>query len=290
MGPRAQTLSETAEREFLRYKKVTADGRPLELEPSDLYDVLNLDQRADRILPNGWCMLPPKQTCSRGNACLTCDKFVTDVTHRDELRQQCDGTVKLIDRRKQTFLARYGTAMPEENVWLAERSAEQSALERILVVLDSPAANDGEAVRGHHRPREGSMSEHLKAAARRRREAEARATRALGAMSRQGEAVTFVAVARRAAVSTDFLYRHPTLRAEVVDLRRATSGRPSPNPPEPVPVAPDTSSAVRSLAAQLKELRARHRDELARLQKALASAHGENLLLRRQLGDKVTDA
>ena len=37
----AQTLSETAEREFLRYKKVTVDGRPLELEPSDLYDVLN---------------------------------------------------------------------------------------------------------------------------------------------------------------------------------------------------------------------------------------------------------
>jgi hypothetical protein len=93
-------------------------------------------------------MLPPKQTCTRGNACLTCEKFVTDVTHRDELRDQCDRTVQLIDRRKQTFLTRYGTAMPEENVWLAERSAEQSALERILVVLDSPATHDGEAVRG----------------------------------------------------------------------------------------------------------------------------------------------
>ena len=144
----ARTLSETAEREFLRFKKVTADGRPLELDPSDLYDVLHLDQRADRILPNGWCMLPPKQTCTRGNACLTCEKFVTDITHRDELRDQCDRTVKLIDRRKQTFLTRYGTAMPEDDVWLAERSAEQSALERILVVLDSPATHDGEAVRG----------------------------------------------------------------------------------------------------------------------------------------------
>ncbi len=129
-------------------KKVTADGRPLELEASDLYDVLHLDQRADRILPNGWCMLPPKQTCSRGNACLTCEKFVTDVTHRDELCHQRDGTIRLIDRRKQTFLTRYGTAMPEDNVWLAERSAERSALERILVVLDSPTTQDGEAVRG----------------------------------------------------------------------------------------------------------------------------------------------
>jgi hypothetical protein len=135
------------------------------------------------------------------------------------------------------------------------------------------------------------MSDYLReAAARRRREAEARAIRALGAMSRNGEAVTFVAVARKAAVSTDFLYRHPTLRTQVVDLRRATSGRPSPNPPAPVPVAPDTSCAVRSLAAQLKELRARHRDEVARLQKAFAAAHGENLQLRRHLNARVLDA
>ena len=135
------------------------------------------------------------------------------------------------------------------------------------------------------------MSEQLReAAARRRLEAEARVTRALRAMSRNGEAVTFVAVARRAAVSTDFLYRHPTLRAQVVDLRRATSGRPSPNPPAPVPVGPDTSSAVRSLAAQLKELRARHHDEVARLQKAVAAAHGESLQLRRHLDARLPDA
>ena len=59
---------------------VTLD-RPVTADPSDLFDLLQLDQRADRILPNGWCMLPPKQTCSRGNACLTCDKFATDATH-----------------------------------------------------------------------------------------------------------------------------------------------------------------------------------------------------------------
>lgn len=38
--------------------------------------------------------------------------------------------------------------MPEENVWRAERSAEQSALVRIPVVLDSAANLDGAAVRG----------------------------------------------------------------------------------------------------------------------------------------------
>ena len=135
------------------------------------------------------------------------------------------------------------------------------------------------------------MTEHLReAAARRHREAEARAIRALAALSRGNEAVTFVAVARRAAVSTDFLYRHPSLRAWVVDLRRATSGRPSPSPPPPGSMTSDTSSAVRALAAQLKELRVRHSNEVAHLQKALATAHGENLQLRRRLGDRLTDA
>ncbi|MGH2603640.1 MAG: tyrosine-type recombinase/integrase [Dehalococcoidia bacterium] len=144
----AQTLSETAEREFLRYKKITADGRALEIEPSDLYDVLQLNQRADRILPNGWCMLPPKQTCSRGNACLTCDKFVTDASHRDELQHQLAGTDRLIERRQEAFAMRYGTAMPEENVWLVERRAERDALQRILVTLDQIGVGPGSAVRG----------------------------------------------------------------------------------------------------------------------------------------------
>lgn len=102
-------------------------------------------------------------------------------------------------------------------------------------------------------------------------------------MSRSGEAVNFTAVARKAAVSTDFLYRHPTLRARVADLRRATSGRATEESPALQTGASDTSSAVRSLAAQLKELRARHRDEIAGLQQALAAAHGENLQLRRRL-------
>lgn len=130
------------------------------------------------------------------------------------------------------------------------------------------------------------MSEHLRAAAARRRsEAEARAVRALTAMSRSGEAVTFVAVARKAAVSTDFLYRHATLRLRVADLRRASSGRATKHVPASEAAVSDTSSAVRSLAVQLKELRGRHREEVAGLQKALAAAHGENLQLRRRLRD-----
>ena len=152
----AQTLSETAEREFLRFKKITADGRQLELDPSDLYDALHLDQRADRILPNGWCMLPPKQRCSRGNACLGCDEFVTDGRHRDEHAHQIEVTVQLIDARQATFRQRYGTAMPDDNVWLVERHAELDALGKIIAAIDT--VPDDLGVRGAGSPQANSVA------------------------------------------------------------------------------------------------------------------------------------
>ncbi|MGW1982102.1 tyrosine-type recombinase/integrase [Streptomyces collinus] len=147
----AKTLAATAEREFLRYKKVTADGRTSEVNPSDLYDLLHLDQRADRVLPNGWCMLPPRQVCSKGNACLTCDKFVTDAGHRDELQHQLAQTEALIARRQTQFAARHGEPMGEDNIWLAGRLAETRALTKVLVALDQVSVHeDGHfrAVRG----------------------------------------------------------------------------------------------------------------------------------------------
>lgn len=138
----AKTLSTTAEREFLRYKKITVDGRTAGIEPSDLYDMLHLDQRADRVLPNGWCMLPPRQACTKGNACLTCDKFVTDASHRDELQHQLAQTEALITRRQTQFTARHGEPMGEDNIWLAGRLAETRVLTKVLVALDQIGVHD----------------------------------------------------------------------------------------------------------------------------------------------------
>lgn len=147
----AQTLSETAEREFLRYKKFTADGRAIEIPPQDLFDLLHLDKRADRVLPNGWCALPPKQSCDKGNACLSCDKFVTDATHRDELDRQLQETERLMAQRQAQFAERYGEPMGDDNVWLAGRSAEVSSLRKVLIGLDQVGVHeDGQrrAIRG----------------------------------------------------------------------------------------------------------------------------------------------
>jgi hypothetical protein len=139
----AQTLATTHEREFLRYRKLTADARELDVDPRDVYDMLQLDKRTDRILPNGWCLLPPRQVCGKGNACLTCDKFVTDATHLPELRRQQTSTEHLIEQRRETFRARTGHDLDPDNVWLAGRRQEHDSLTRIIVALEHASPGNG---------------------------------------------------------------------------------------------------------------------------------------------------
>lgn len=125
------------------------------------------------------------------------------------------------------------------------------------------------------------MSEHLTRATKARHDdVMSRATAALQQMARAGESITFVAVARQAGVSTDFLYNTPTLRSKITELR---GGRPAPIASQPLADDASTTSAIRALSTQLKEQRRRHRDELKALQNALAATHGENLELRRRL-------
>jgi integrase len=131
----AQTLEATHEREFLRYHKLTADARELGLDPRDVYDMLQLDKRTDRILPNGWCLLPPRSTCGKGNACLTCDKYVTDATCLPELSRQQAATERLIDQRCQEFRTRTGHDLDPNNIWLTARRQEHDALTRIISAL-----------------------------------------------------------------------------------------------------------------------------------------------------------
>ena len=71
---------EHAEQAFLATAKLKADGTRVSFSRED-HDSLHLFDRADRFLPHGWCLLPPLQTCDKGNACLTCSVFVTDQTH-----------------------------------------------------------------------------------------------------------------------------------------------------------------------------------------------------------------
>ena len=127
-----------------------------------------------------------------------------------------------------------------------------------------------------------------KAAAAKSAAARSRAETGLKQMRRRGDPITFRGLAQTAGVSLDFLYRTPEIRSQVEQLRARQQATPAPRTPTPGPDQP--SSVIRTLTAQLTELKRRHRDEISALKQALEAAHGENLELRRRLGHQNTTA
>ena len=143
----AATLASTAEREFLAMVKISRDGREIGMDRRDMLDLMQLDRRTDRVLPNGYCLLPPVRSCDKGNACHGCDHFATDKTYLPEIRRQLAETEQLIERRKAQHLARYGEPMSENNVWLEQRLAELRSMRLEIAALEAQPADTG-AVRG----------------------------------------------------------------------------------------------------------------------------------------------
>jgi hypothetical protein len=135
---------EHAEQAFLATSRLKADGTRVQFSRED-HDSLHLLNRADRFLPNGGCMLPPLQSCNKGNACLTCSVFVTDETHQPSLVRQLAETGELIARNTAAFQQRHAQPMPEDNPWLAQRRAEQAALTRLLAAMHE---KPGRAIQG----------------------------------------------------------------------------------------------------------------------------------------------
>ncbi|MEV6012325.1 DUF6262 family protein [Streptomyces sp. NPDC051976] len=132
------------------------------------------------------------------------------------------------------------------------------------------------------------LPEHLQQASRARiRRAEKRARTALAELVRTGKPVSFTAVAREAAVSTDFLYHSPELRHQI-ERHHTPAGSTPAVPADPRRGSP-TSAAVRALSARLTRQQQAHHEEVTRLRKALEVAQGENLDLRRRLGRHETD-
>jgi len=132
----------------------------------------------------------------------------------------------------------------------------------------------------------GNADNLRQAAARKSAAARARAEQGLREMVRRGEPITFRGLAQTANVSLDFLYRCSDVRGRVEHLRSQQQRRP---PAPPAGADPDQpSSVIRTLTAQLAELKRQHRDEVHTLNQALEAAQGENLELRRRLGHHKT--
>ncbi|WP_416986332.1 DUF6262 family protein [Streptomyces sp. T028] len=128
----------------------------------------------------------------------------------------------------------------------------------------------------------GNLDNLRQAAALKSAAAQDRAEKGLREMICRRQPVTFRGLAQTADVSLDFLYRSTELRRRVEQLR----GQQRNHPPRPAPHLPDDSpsSVVRTLTAQLTELKRRQRDEVQALRQALEVAQSENLELRRRLG------
>ena len=133
--------------------------------------------------------------------------------------------------------------------------------------------------------RPGNLANLQKAAAARTAAATARAEAALERTLRTGQPVTFRGLAAAASVSLDFLYRNPAIRQRVEHLRAQQQALPAPaGNPATRPAQP--GNVVATLTGELAQLKRRHREQVAELQHALQAAHGENLMLRRRLGQQ----
>ena|ERR1017187_6231779 len=130
--------------------------------------------------------------------------------------------------------------------------------------------------------RPGNLANLQKAGAARTAATAARVEAALDRMLRAGQPVTFRRVAAAAPASLDFLYRTPSIRQRIEQLRGQQTHpaqHPDPGPGQP-------GNVIAALTGQLANLKRRHREQVTELQRALEAAHGENLLLRRRLGQQ----
>jgi len=131
--------------------------------------------------------------------------------------------------------------------------------------------------------RPGNLASLQKAAATRTAATAARAEAALDHMLRTGQPVTFRGLAAAAPVSLDFLYRNPALRQRIEQLR----AQPQAHPAQRRDTEPDQpGNVIAALTGELTRFKRRHHEQVAELQRALQAAHGENLILRRRLGQQ----
>ncbi|MER5549681.1 DUF6262 family protein [Streptomyces sp. NPDC002589] len=136
--------------------------------------------------------------------------------------------------------------------------------------------------------RDRSIQALTDAAQQRTTAAEQAVQKALRKARKDNKPITVTGLAAAAGVSTDFIYRHPALRAQVEALRRARRTAPSAQS-NTSDVEAAVSTLVRRLSQQLADARRTHREEVAELRKALEAAHGELLTLRRKLEDAARE-
>ena len=123
-----------------------------------------------------------------------------------------------------------------------------------------------------------------KAAKDKQNNAVRRAEAGLRQLVKDGQEISFRAVARTGGVSIDFLYTHPELRTRIEKLRDQCHAAQRPTATTREPATTD-GTVVHTLTAALRQERTTHRERVNDLEQRLATAHGEILRLRRTLNE-----
>ena len=298
----AATLASTAEREFLTLAKIGRDGREPPWTAATCSTCSRLDRRTDRVLPNGYCLLPPVRSCDKGNACHGCDHFATDRTLLPEIRRQLAATEQLVDARQAQHAARYGEPMSDDNIWLEQRLTEMRSMRLEITALEAqsrrhhrrprrrrlgrtgyqtarPATSHEPPTRctsrrtSRPRPNSDAPSALRRAAQAKQQAAATRADAAIRELLRTQQEITFRSVARTGGVSLDFLYAHPDLRRRVESLRAQQTAATSASEPSrrQTPTAASSTSSPPSSARNARPGALTSAD----LEQRLAAAHGE---------------
>ena len=97
-----QTLKEQVQESWSEGKIVNISGELIDTNP----EIDNADNYTFKkgilgeVLPNGYCALPARLTCSKGNACLQCGDFRTTLEFLDQHKEHRERTKEALEVAK----------------------------------------------------------------------------------------------------------------------------------------------------------------------------------------------
>lgn len=97
-----QTLKEQVKESWSEGKIVNISGELIDTNPEidNAYNYQFKKGVLGEVLPNGYCALPARLTCSKGNACLQCGDFRTTLEFLDQHKQHRERTQKALEVAK----------------------------------------------------------------------------------------------------------------------------------------------------------------------------------------------
>jgi integrase/recombinase XerD len=121
-----RTLKEQVKESWSEGKIVNISGELIELNPEidNAYNYTFKKGILGEVLSNGYCALPARLTCSKGNACLQCGDFRTTLEFLDRHKEHQDRTEKAL-------------AVAKTNNWQRQIQVNEDVLNNLNNIINS---------------------------------------------------------------------------------------------------------------------------------------------------------